>query len=811
MQNSAPTNFLVWHYSVALPKLASHQLKKIVLTANFFNFLGLISNLFAPYRRMTLEKPGGDLIAQFFNKLSFNIISRIIGTVIRLFLVIGGFVFFIIIVVFYLITIPIYALLPFLSMPKYLNWQNRFISRQDLQSGENLYRKLLKNQLFKNISLYFDDAFQLIFRSVDLKPLGITEGTPVQDALITIAKNAPKLNVYLERNELKTTDFETLIRTVLETIAPPIRSGIIPLGETLGYGYTNTLNKYSADLTRQDLPTAHINMELLGKIERVLARPSDNNVLLIGEPGVGRHTTLNMLSSAIQKRMLPALIGKKVVLLNTVLLVGTGLGVAHSKNALQDIIYEAIHAGNIILAIDQLDKIAGNDRVDLSEVLIESLKPQLPVVAISSLDDYNQYIRGNAALAKIFEKIDIEQSSPTQTLAILIEKAYEEYKLAGIRTYLTSLQEIIRGSDKLLAQRQQPEKSIVLFNDIFGDAKHNKLNVITPEQVDKILSGLTPIPIGSAGKDESKLLKNLEASLHKYIIGQDEAVIEISRAMRRGRADLKSDSRPIGSFLFLGPTGVGKTETAKVLAHTYFGSSKNMIRLDMSEFQDSDAVKKLIGDPSSKTPGILTSKVRQNPFSILLLDEFEKANTAVNNLFLQILDEGYATDALGKKVSFTNTIVIATSNAGAEFIREKLADRGNTSSCGRGVSSINSTLSKDVLHFVLEKNLFSPELINRFDAVVVYKPLTMDEVVQVTTLLLQDLSNKLKETKNITLEITPALAQKIADASFDPEFGARPIRRYIQDHIEDDIAKMILDKKVKNGDTIAASTMLQNL
>ncbi len=811
MGNSTPNNFISWHYQVAVPKLASHQLKKIAQAAYFFNFIGLLKNLFAPYRRMTLDKPDGDLIEQFFNRLSFNVISRVIGTIIRLFLILGGFVLFILLAAFYLLTIPIYTILPPLSVLKYINWQNRYIANADLESGEKFYRKLLKNQIFKTVSLYFNDTFQLIFRNIDLKPLDIKAGDSITETLNKIAKNSPKLNVYLEQNHIKTTDFETLIQTVLEIIAPPTRSGIIPLGETLGYGYTNTLGKYGVDLTSQALPTAHINEELLQKINSVLIRPADNNVLLIGEPGVGRHTTLNMLASAIQKRLLPDLGGKKVILLNTVLLLGTGEDISHSKSILQEIIYEAIHAGNIILAIDQMDKIAGNEKVNLSQVLIQSLKPQLPVIAIAALDDYNEFLRGNASLIKLFEKIDIEESSPAQTLSILIEKAYEEYKLAGIKTYLTSLLEIIRGSNKLLALRQQPEKSIVLFNDIYGDAKHNKLQVITPPEVDKILSGLTPIPVGQIGNDEGKLLKNLEESLHKFIIGQDEAVVQISKAMRRGRTELGDSDRPIGSFLFLGPTGVGKTETAKVLAHTYFGTSKNMIRLDMSEFQDSDAIKKLIGDPTSKSPGILTSKVRQNPFSVLLLDEFEKANTAANNLFLQILDEGYATDALGKKVSFSNTIIIATSNAGAEFIRERLAMPGRIQGATLGSTqgrSLNSDLSKDVLNHVLEKGLFSPELINRFDAVVVFRQLTQDEIVKVTELMLKSLSNRLKETKNITLEITPELAAKIADASFDPEFGARPIRRYIQNHIEDDIAKMILDDKIKNGDKIEASTFL---
>lgn len=795
MTNVIVSNFFAWHYQIALPKLVSHQLKKITQSAYFFNFLGLLLNLFAPFRRMTLEKPDGNKIDQFFNKLSFNIISRIIGAAIRTLMIIGGFLLFLAIAAFYLLTIPVYAIFPPLSLLKYLNWQNRYISKQDLESPEKFAKKLINNQLYHTISLFFDDRFQLIFNKLDLKTLGVAEGTPLQDVLVRIAKDFPKLNIYLEQNRLKIGDFETLINTLLEVIAPPIRSGIIPLGETLSYGYTNTLDKYGTDLTRQDLPTAHVNLPLLEKIAKVLARPQDNNVLLIGEPGVGRHTTLNMLSSAIQKRMLPVLAGKKVVLLNTVLLVGTGQDIAHSKSALQEIFAEAAHAGNIILAIDQMDKITGNDKVDLSEVLVESLKPQLPLIAISSLDDFNKHIRTNAGLVKMFEKIDIEESSPEQTMAILIEKAYEEYKLAGIQTYLSAISEIIKNADKLLADRKQPEKSIIFFNDIIGDAKQNKITQVTAAQVDKVLSGLTPIPVGQISSDEGKVLKNLEAVLHERIIGQDEAVVEIAKALRRARAELVDQNRPIGSFLFLGPTGVGKTETAKVLAHTYFGTSKNMIRLDMSEYQDNDALKKLIGDSSSKTPGILTSQIRQNPFSVLLLDEFEKANTAANNLFLQILDEGSATDALGKKVSFNNCIIIATSNAGAEFIREEVQK-------GKGVTS------KQLMDYVLQKGLFSPELVNRFDGVVVYHPLTQDEIVKVTVLMLQTLSNKLKEAKNITLEVTPELAAKVAQAGFDPQFGARPIRRFIQDHIEDEIAKLIIDEKVKNGDKISAQTLL---
>jgi len=282
--------------------------------------------------------------------------------------------------------------------------------------------------------------------------------------------------------------------------------------------------------------------------------------------------------------------------------------------------------------------------------------------------------------------------------------------------------------------------------------------------------------------------------------------------MRRARAEIETGARPIGSFLFLGPTGVGKTETAKALAQIYFGSEEKMVRLDMSEYQGTDSLSRLIGDIRNKTQGQLASLIRQHPFALLLVDEFEKADSSVHNLFLQVLDEGHLTDAFGKKVSFDNIIIIATSNAAAEFIREEIAKihpRGEVETTASGHPGGDQSLSQRLINYVLEKGLFSPELINRFDAVVVYQPLTDEQTGQVTKLMLNNLAQKIKETKNITLEITDELCQKVAKAGYDPTFGARPIRRLIADKIEDGIAKMIIEESAKNGDKIAPSTLLK--
>lgn len=800
MENSRQ-NFFSWYFSKGLPSYTKSQVKNISQAAYFFNFIGLIQNLFAPYRRLTSVPTTGNKLNRVFDQLSFNILSRTIGLAIRTLLIIGGFILFVLVTLYFLASIPVYAILLPLMLPKYLKYRNKYVHPADLSSKENFEKKLRKNTLYQKVSLFFDHQFQLIFDKIELQTFNIQVGETIGEILNTLCKNSQRLQIYLERNEIKPAEFEILLKTIKDLIEQPPRSKLIPLGETLAFGYTNTLDRYSIELTRQNQPTAHTNFELLSQAERILTRPQDNNVLLVGEPGVGRHTTLNMLASAIQNNQIPSLNNRRLMLLDTVAIASGHRNLVDTKNTLQIIIDEAARAGNIILAIDSIDKITSTKEghIDLSEALTQHLKSDVPLIGITSLDDYNEFVRPNTALLKLFEKIDVPEASYNQTLSILIEKALEEYKKEGVQTYLSAIVEIIRQSEKLLTERKQPEKSIIFFNDIIGDANQNKLLVIDPKQVEKVLSSFTPIPVGKIGKRESKTLQNLEDLLHQRIVGQDEAIVEISKSLRRARAGIGETNRPTGSFLFLGPTGVGKTETAKVLARTYFGDENNMVRLDMSEFQDDDALKKLTGDASSKTPGILTSQIRNHPFSILLLDEFEKANVSAHNLFLQILDEGFVTDALGKKVSFSNNIIIATSNAGAEFIREQL-----------GVQPPKD-LSKSVIEFVLQKGFLSPELVNRFDATIVYRPLTMDEIIKVTTLMLKDLAKKLKETKNITLEITEELAQKAATAGYDPQFGARPIRRYIQDHIEDQIARMVISGNLKNGDNIKAARLFQNL
>jgi len=817
MEKTKP-NFLNWHYSLALPEFTINRFNGISQTLRFFNISELFKNLFAPYKRITVSKKSpGFNVSGLFDQITFNITSIFVGASVRIVLILAGILAATFMTIFDFLAIPLYAAIPLFSLPRYLKITSSTFYDKDLEKSEVFLKKLNSSQFFITLDLFFDEEFVSIFQKLPApKTLGLTPAQSPKDMICTISKNFPAFTKYLENKNIKPKQFESLADYIQNLTDAPKTKTVTPVGQMLNFGYTNTLDKFCTELTSLTLPPPS-KMDLLTQIEKTLVRPRNNNVLLVGEPGVGRHTVLLNLTWAIQKLRLRALENKRVMMLDTIALSGTGQNLIEVKSNFEATLEEAQRAGNIILAIDQIDRIATpqDSRVDLSEVLNTVLKNNsLPIIGITTPDDFNKYIRPNGNMLKLFERIDLTEPTVEETINILIGKAVETFKKEGVNTRLDALIEIAQKSTRLVADRKQPEKSILLLEDTVSEAISRNAKTVDLALVDQILSQKTKTPVGKITENEAQKLKNLETILHKRIIGQDEAITEIASSMRRARAEIETGTRPIGSFLFLGPTGVGKTETAKALAEAYFGSGSEsfgaedrMVRLDMTEYQGVDSLKRLIGDASTLTPGHLTNLIRENPYGLLLVDEFEKADKDVNNLFLQILDEGFLTDAFGKRVSFDNIIIIATSNAGAEFIREQVSKESQTWTKPKEASQ-GPTLSKILIEYVLKKGLFTPELINRFDGVIVYHPLTQDQIVAVTSLMLTRLANNLKDSKNITLEVTLELAKKVAETGFDPTLGARPIRRLIQDKIEDGIAKMIISNEVKSGSSIDAQTLL---
>lgn len=803
MENNLPESFLSYHLTVAFPNYVKSRPQHIKEVLDNFNIFGLLKNLFSPYKRMTIVGR-----ATLGEKLSYNLISILVGAMARIGLIIAGLLVVLFFIIFDLITIPLYLFFPVLSALEHSEKIMTVITTSDI-SKKTITKKLTKTKIYAALTTFFDADFQNLFTIFpDPQTLGVRAGQKTHEVFLELFKWS-QLDTYLKKVGVKQQEFQTLVNYLYEYFYAEHPIKPTPLGEMLIFGYTNNLEKFGRELTKEKHPPYYGKKEILTKIEKVLTRPQNNNVLLIGEPGVGKHSVLEALSSAIVKGQLPTLRDKRIVLLDIIALLSTSTKNRNqsdqAKNTAPDaqgifeaLLEEAKHAGNIVLAIDDVDRIctSTDGRTDLSEVLTTVLTDNsLPLLGLATVDNFNIYIRPNANMTSLFERIDVEEPQEIELMTILAGKALEIYQSQKIATSLPAILEIIDKSNKLMADKKQPEKSILILEDAIAQAKSQTLNQVTVEVVDTILSEKTKTPVGKITQTEAQKLTDLEQILHKRIVGQAEAIEQISKAMRRARADLKKTNRPMGSFLFLGPTGVGKTETAKALAQVYFGDENRMVRLDMTEFQGTDALTRLIGNPNTKAPGQLATQIRENPFGILLVDEFEKANKDVQNLFLQILDEGNLTDAFGKKVSFSNIIVIATSNAAAEYIREQVEAKA-------------TDLPKKLVDYVLNKGLFSPELINRFDAAVVYKPLTGEEVVQVAYLMLQNLARDLKENKNISLEITPDVAALVAKEGYVAAFGARPIRRLIQDKIEDQIAKLLISGKLNNGDTVPSQTLI---
>ncbi len=631
-----------------------------------------------------------------------------------------------------------------------------------------------------------------------------------KELLVALARHDDFFKKVLVEHDLKEKDVEN-ITLWLDKIEEKIEknkqfwtkenlSRFGSFGRDFASGFTVTLDAFSHDLTRA--ASKHIFGEIVGhqkeieELEIILTKSSQSNALIIGDPGVGRKSIVEALAQrCFLKTGLPGLASKKVIELDMVALVSRIQDAEKLETTLDNIFQEVLRAGNVILVIDQLDQYAHQGvqkpgQVDISGILAKYLAlPNFQFVGIASFDGLHRNLEQNSSFLEYFRKIEVLEVSELETIRILQNLAlYMEQKYRILVVYPV-IREIINLTARYLPSVPFPKKAIDVLDEAISYAKALNVKVVLPSYIAKIISDKTQIPIGKMEFKEKSILLDLEHLIHQRIIGQEEAVHEISIAMRRARSGLSSKKRPMGTFLFLGPTGVGKTETAKALAEIYFAGEDKMIRLDMSEFQSIADIPRLIGQISPvEEQGLLTTPVRENPFSLVLLDEIEKAHPNILNLFLQVFDEGHITDGQGRKIMFTNTIIICTSNAGADMIF-KAVETGEA-------------LQKNTLFDVLfSKGIFKPEFINRFDAAVFFHPLTRENLLDIAQLNLESLAKNLKE-KEIDFMITNPLKEKIVELSYKPEFGAREMRRVMQDKIENVIAQALLSDTIIKGDSI---------
>lgn len=601
------------------------------------------------------------------------------------------------------------------------------------------------------------------------------------------------------------------------------------------------------------------------RVIQILSRRTKNNPVLVGEPGVGKTAVAEAIATEIVNKRVPEdLLNKRVMALNMGSLVAGTKYRGEFEDRMKKILDEIAKDGKVILFVDEMHTLIGaggaEGAIDASNILKPSLaRGDIQMIGATTFDEYQKYIEKDQALARRFQQVRLNEPTKKDTLAILkgLRPKYEKFHHVTISD--ASLEDAVDLSSRYITNRFLPDKAIDLVDEASAAVKiktnvgsnkdlvqinekiksiieqkneaaasqnfvqaaqlqeaqnnlqmqrekmENALQVkvsaeaiVEPEDIAKVVSDWTGVPVTQMKRDESRQLANLESILHKRVIGQDKAVSAVARAIRRSRSGIKDERRPIGSFLFLGPTGVGKTELAKSVAAAMFGSEDNLIRLDMSEYMDQIASSKLIGSAPGyvgyEEGGQLSEQVRRHPYSVVLLDEVEKAHPDVFNLLLQVLDEGFLTDSKGRKVDFRNTIIIMTSNLGSRTLFDSKA-------VGFNADKVDQAKARQAKVEQAIKQFFRPEFLNRIDETIIFDELTKKQLRDIVTLLTHKLVVRLQK-KGITLKISRAALDKIVQDGYDPENGARPLRRAIQNDIEDKLAEMLITGEVKANDTL---------
>lgn len=746
----------------------------------YFSVTTLLKTLFAPWKQLvSVKKTRGFSFGEWFNRFSFDMISRGMGFAMRSCVLI----FYLIVQVLLIIFLPIILLIYIFILP--LLFIESLFAKTDEEKKADMKQKFISTHMLK------EENFQAVEQWFEY--------------------------IYQERYA------KSAWWTLENLFATP------PMARDWAVGYTPTLDDYTTDLTHtayQNQLASHIighkNESKL--IEQALARSEEANVMLVGEEGVGKHTIIHAFAQRVYEGKTSNLLAyKRILEVNMEKILTQFLDQKQREQFFEDLIAEAAAAKNVVLMINNFERYisSGENHVDLTTSIEKYGKTaHVQIIGITTPFLYQKYIFPNEKIQRIFVTVDVNELSRNEAVQVLLEsnETYEKrYKL--YIPYETVI-EAVDKSDFFITTVPFPEKAMQLLDTACVYTTETlKKSVVTPEIIDFVLSQKIHIPVTLTDGMKDRLL-NLEQLLNKQVINQMEAVKELSSALRRSFLLLGKRRKPLASFLFLGPTGVGKTETAKAITKAFFGSDNYLIRFDMSLYQSKGDITKLVGSIESQNPGLLTNAVREQPYGVLLLDEIEKADKNLLNIFLTILDEGYYTDGYGKRVDCKNLIIIATSNAGADHLfalmnaqqpsnknihPENITAEQHATAIPENIIHPNageSLTTNALISYLISKQIFSPEFLNRFDGVVAYHPLQDNSAVLIARRMLNNVLDQVMELHKVKIEVSDELLQKVTDEGYDPAFGARNMERVLREQIEDKVARMILNGEAKAGDVV---------
>ena len=615
---------------------------------------------------------------------------------------------------------------------------------------------------------------------------------------------------YLDKNELLDRNTATAeqhpedneppqvrIRAVSEDKPEEEENKVSPL-EEFGYDITQAARDGKLDplVGREDE---------ISRVIQILGRRRKNNPMLVGDPGVGKSAIVEGIAlKIVSGDITPALADKRLISLDLGSIVAGTKYRGDFEKRLKSIINEVAKNPDVILFIDEFHTIVGAGGASGSLDAANMLKPalargEIQCIGATTMDEFRKIVEKDGALDRRFQKIIVEHTDIAHSISILSRLKANYEKHHNVIYTDGAIEACVRMSDRYITDRCLPDKAIDAMDETGSMVRlksHNKTGKVTAEDVAAVISKMTGIPAGKIAESEGNRLMKMRSHLQKTIIGQDEAIDKVVRAIQRGRAGIKDPDRPIGTFMFFGPTGVGKTQLAKSIAEYLFDSEENMVRLDMSEYMEKFNVSRLIGAPPGyvgfEEGGQLSERVRHKPYCVVLLDEIEKAHPDVFNLLLQVLDEGRLTDSNGRTVSFRNTVVIMTSNVGSREL-EAYGSGVGFSTAGKNVAgNRKSVLEKAV------KQAFPPEFINRIDEQILFSSLTREDIEKIIDIEMKGLKKRVKEA-GYELNVTAAAKRFVADAGYDPSYGARPLKRAIRKYIEDPVSEHIISDRILSG------------